>query len=217
MNITESPFTRMAFELNNFKFAVKIPKFKLRKPRILTKKRHISDDSDSSERSRIPSFTLPRVASCTPRFPKYNSDTSSTVSTDPSFTSDDWIREFNARCKTVPKIQKPAEVEDVEKNFYSNVPSATSTPVSCKIVPLNRINTEEEERKTRFLPNVSGIKIYETVDMGSDGNEIDTSSSDESRDDNSDYETIQFKNQKIVPTPKTLFRPTIRTLKYSRR
>ena len=205
----------MGFEINTFKFTVKIPKIKLRKPRILRKRVSLSssDDSECSVKSG-------RVTTCVTRFtPKFETNSiksdQNSVSTDPSFTSDDWIKEFNARCRSVSRLPKPEDIEDVEKNFYANVPSATSTPVSCKILPLNKI--VEEDRQIRFLPNVSGIKIYETLDIGSDGNEIIDTSSDESNEHSDDYETVQFKSQQIVPVPKTLFKPKIRTLKSSRR
>ena len=152
------------------------------------------------------------------RFESSRRSDQNSVSTDPSFTSDDWIKEFNARarCRSGPKLRKSSEdsAEDVETNFYANMPpsSHTSTPVSCRIVPLNRIeNLElEADTRTRFLPDVSGIKIYETVELGSDGASDNTSS-------DGDYETVHFVNQKITPmTPKTLFRPP-RTLKSRRR
>ena len=209
MTTNTSAFTELGFEINNFKFSVKIPKLRLKKPKLLRRRRVESVE-----------FSSPAaLTTCSSRFQrKYESyvrsDQHSSVSTDPSFTSDEWIKEFNARCKSVPKIHKSDDSEDEDhQNFYSNVPSATSTPVNCKIVPLNRLHLDnsEEERKSKFLPNISGIKIYETVDMmGSDGNEHLETSSDELN--NSDYETVHFKNH--VMTPKTLFKPRpIRTLK----
>lgn len=217
---TNAPFTELGFEINNFRFAVKIPKIRLRRPRLLTKRRQVvmMENLNSSDSGRT---------SCSSRFQRkfdsYNNKSDqNSISTDPSFTSDEWIKEFNARCKSVPqipipKIHKSEEAEDVEKNFYANIPTTTSTPVSCKIIPLNRLLEDDSDKKMRFLPNVSGIKIYETLDLGSDGNEVDTSS-DDSNCHSDDYETVQFKNHQIVPNPnptqRTLFRPP-RTLKSS--
>ena len=73
--------------------------------------------------------------------------------------------------------------------------------MSCRIVPLNR--NEIDERKTLFLPDLSGVKIYESLELGSDGNEVDTSS-----EESDDYEVVNFKNQKF--TPATLPRPPVR-------
>ena len=81
------------------------------------------------------------------------------------------------------------------------------TPVSCKIVPLNR-NEVEEGRKTLFLPDLTGVKIYETLELGSDGNEEGDTTTEES----DDYEVVTFKNNKVVPS--TLQRPP-RSLKSS--
>ena len=183
----------------------------------MTKRRHVvmMENFNSSENGRT---------SCSSRFQRkfdsYNNK-SDQNSTDPSFTSDEWIKEFNARCKSVPqipiqKVQKSEEAEDVEKNFYANIPTTTSTPVSCKIIPLNRLIEDDSGKKMRFLPDVSGIKIYETVDLGSDGNDTTDTSSEDSNCHSDDYETVQFKNHQIVPnaTQRTLFRP-LRTLKSS--
>ena len=215
--LSPSPFTELGFEINNYRFAVKIPKIRLRKPKLLSRKK--SSSSNPSERS---SNSVEKVTTCSTRFHRrYESytkslDQHSQVSTDPSFTSDEWIKEFNARCKSVPKLQNESEDEE-HQNFYANVPSATSTPVNCKIIPLNRLHiSDSEEKRTRFLPDVSGIKIYETVDIGSDGSDNIDTSSDESNSHSSDYEVVNFKNHKM--TPKTLFKPRpIRTLKSKRK
>ena len=138
----------------------------------------------------------------TRKFDSY--DRSESVSSDPSFNSEEWIREFNTRCRTLPnpKIQRREKAEVVEDkeqtNFYANIPSTHSTPVSCRIVPLNR--NEIEERKTLFLPDLSGVKIYESVELGSDGNEVDTSAEEEAEDD---YEVVTFKSQKLVSSTLT--------------
>ena len=188
----------VGFDIYQFKFAVRIPKIKLRRPKLLTKRKSPNKSGSSSKLTR--------------KFDTYNR--SESVSSDPSFNSEMWIREFNARCKTLPtpKILKPTEAvmvtEDQEQtNFYANIPSSHSTPVSCKIVPLNR--NEMEERKTLFLPDLTGVKIYESVELDSEGNEeVDTTNSEES----DDYEVVTFKNNKVVPS--TLLRPP-RSLKSS--
>ena len=114
-----------------------------------------------------------------------------------------------------PKIQRREKAEVVEDkeqtNFYANIPSTHSPPVSCRIVPLNR--NEIEERKTLFLPDLSGVKIYESVELGSDGNEVDTSAEEEAEDD---YEVVTFKSQKLVSStlPRAPARPP-RNLKSS--
>ena len=212
MTTVRSPFTQVGFEFNNLRFAVKIPKIKLRRPRLLRRRRRDVTESSSDCSDPAPVTCASRLSR---KFESSGRSDQNSVSTDPSFTSDDWIKEFNARarCKSGPKLRKPSEdsAEDVETNFYANMPpsSHTSTPVSCRIVPLNRLETQDTEAdtRTRFLPDVSGIKIYETVELGSDG-ASDNLSSD------GDYETVHFVNQKM--TPKTLFRPP-RTLKSRRR
>ena len=191
----------LGFDVYQFKFAVRIPRIKLRRPKLLTKKKTPFKQSLNSSNSSNVRVTC--SSKFTRKFDPY--DRSESVSSDPSFNSDEWIREFNTRCKTLPnpKIQKQETVtEDKEQtNFYANIPSTHSTPVSCRIVPLNR--NEIDERKTLFLPDLSGVKIYESLELGSDGNEVDTSS-----EESDDYEVVNFKNQKF--TPATLPRPPVR-------
>ena len=198
----------VGFDIYQFKFAVRIPRIKLRKPKILTKRKSANKSRNSSKSDNV----APCSSKLLRKFDTYNR--SESVSSDPSFNSDEWIREFNARCKTLPtpKILKHTEAavvtEDQEqRNFYANIPSSTSTPVSCKIVPLNR-NEVEEGRKTLFLPDLTGVKIYETLELGSDGNEEGDTTTEES----DDYEVVTFKNNKVVPS--TLQRPP-RSLKSS--
>ena len=200
----------VGFDIYQFKFAVRIPRIKLRRPKLLSKRKSPSKCGTSSksdnEWQHIGSSKLTR------KFETYNR--SESVSSDPSFNSEEWIREFNARCKTLPtpKILKHTETvvvaEDQEQtNFYANIPSSHSTPVSCKIVPLNR--NEIEERKTLFLPDLTGVKIYESVDLGSDGNDTTSSGSEET----DDYEVVAFQHNRVVPVS-TLLRPP-RSLKSS--
>ena len=214
MTSVRSPFTHVGFEFNSMRFAVRFPKIKLRRPRILRRNRQHKVPENSTDCPHPSPPSLPALCGSRPSRKHESSHRSdqNSVSTDPSFTSDDWIKEFiaRARCRSGPKLRKPSEdsTDDVETNFYANLPSShTSTPVSCRILPLNRIETQEPEadKRTRFLPDVSGIKIYETVEIGSDGAGEDLSS-------DGDYETVFFVNQKI--TPKTLVRPP-RTLKSS--
>ena len=196
----------VGFDIYQFKFAVRIPRIKLRRPKLLTKRK--SPSKSDNERQHVVTCS----SKLTRKFDTYNR--SESVSSDPSFNSEEWFREFNARCKTLPtpKILKHPETvsvavaEDQEQtNFYANIPSTHSTPVSCKIVPLNR--NEIEERKTLFLPDLTGVKIYESV-VGSDGNDTNTS------EEGDDYEVVTFKNNKIVPSTTTLLRPP-RSLKSS--
>ena len=203
-------FTQVGFEFSSLKFAVKMPKIKLRRPKILRRKRKNLTESS-------PECSEPAPVTCASKvsrmFESSGRSDQNSVSTDPSFTSDDWIKEFNARARyrSGSKLRKPSEDSAEEINFYANMPpsSHTSTPVSCRIVPLNRIEnqTPETETRTKFLPNLSGIKIYETVELGSDGASENLSS-------DSDYETVYFVNQKM--TTKTRVRPP-RTLKSGRR
>ena len=199
------------FDIYQFKFAVRIPRIKLRRPKLLTKRKSPNKSGSSAKSDNERQHVVTCSSKLTRKFETYNR--SESVSSDPSFNSDEWIREFNARCKTLPnpKIQRHPEAvvvsEDQEQtNFYANIPSSHSTPVSCKIVPLNR--NEIEERKTLFLPDLSGVKIYESVELGSDGNEEVDSTSEES----DDYEVVTFRNNKLVPS--TLLRPP-RSLKSS--
>ena len=207
---TRMTFTQVGFDFSSLKFAVKMPKIKLRRPKILRRKRQNLAESS-------PDCSDPAPVTCAFRvdrkFESSGRSDQNSVSTDPSFTSDDWIKEFNARARyrSGSKLRKPSEDSAEEINFYANMPpsSHTSTPVSCRIVPLNRIENQspETETRTKFLPDLSGIKIYETVELGSDG-----ASDNHSSDD--DYETVYFVNQKM--TAKTLVRPP-RSLKSGRR
>ena len=205
--------TSVGFDIYQFKFAVRIPRIKLRRPKLLTKRKTPLKQANNSINSG--SVRLTCSSKFTRKFDSY--DRSESVSSDPSFNSEEWIREFNTRCRTLPnpKIQRREKAEVVEDkeqtNFYANIPSTHSTPVSCRIVPLNR--NEIEERKTLFLPDLSGVKIYESVELGSDGNEVDTSAEEEAEDD---YEVVTFKSQKLVSStlPRAPARPP-RNLKSS--
>ena len=205
--------TSVGFDIYQFKFAVRIPRIKLRRPKLLTKRKTPLKQANNSINSGNVRLTC--SSKFTRKFDSY--DRSESVSSDPSFNSEEWIREFNTRCKTLPnpKIQRREKAEVVEDkeqtNFYANIPSTHSTPVSCRIVPLNR--NEIEERKTLFLPDLSGVKIYESVELGSDGNEVDTSAEEEAEDD---YEVVTFKSQKLVSStlPRAPARPP-RNLKSS--
>ena len=205
--------TSVGFDIYQFKFAVRIPRIKLRRPKLLTKRKTPLKQANNSINSGNVRLTC--SSKFTRKFDSY--DRSESVSSDPSFNSEEWIREFNTRCKTLPnpKIQRREKAEVVEDkeqtNFYANIPSTHSTPVSCRIVPLNR--NEIEERKTLFLPDLSGVKIYESVELGSDGNEVDTSAEEDAEDD---YEVVTFKSQKLVSStlPRAPARPP-RNLKSS--
>ena len=205
--------TSVGFDIYQFKFAVRIPRIKLRRPKLLTKRKTPLKQANNSINSGNVRLTC--SSKFTRKFDSY--DRSESVSSDPSFNSEEWIREFNTRCRTLPnpKIQRREKAEVVEDkeqtNFYANIPSTHSTPVSCRIVPLNR--NEIEERKTLFLPDLSGVKIYESVELGSDGNEVDTSAEEEAEDD---YEVVTFKSQKLVSStlPRAPARPP-RNLKSS--
>ena len=201
----------VGFDIYQFKFAVRIPRIKLRRPKLLTKRKSPSKSGSSSSNSDQ-ERRGPSSSKLTRKFETYNR--SESVSSDPSFNSEEWIREFNSRCKTLPtpKILKHTEAvvvteEQEQTNFYANIPSSHSTPVSCKIVPLNR--NEIEERKTLFLPDLTGVKIYESVDLGSDGNDTTSSGSEEA----DDYEVVAFQHNRVVPVS-TLLRPP-RSLKSS--
>ena len=211
----------VGFDIYQFKFAVRIPRIKLRRPKLLTRRKSPNKSGSSSKSDNERQQDVVTCSSkLTRKFETYNR--SESVSSDPSFNSEEWIREFNARCKTLPqpRMRKAPEeavsvvlTEDQEQTtFYANIPSSHSTPVSCKIVPLNR--NEIEERKTLFLPDLSGVKIYESVELGSDGNEEGDSTTEEE----DDYEVVTFKNNKLVPSlpslPSTFPRPP-RSLKSS--
>ena len=99
---------------------MKMPKIKFRRPKILRRKRqNVTESSpDCSEPARV------TCASKVSRmFESSGRSDQNSVSTDPSFTSDDWIKEFNARarCRSGPKLRKPSEdsTDDVETNFYN--------------------------------------------------------------------------------------------------
>ena len=114
----------VGFDIYQFKFAVRIPRIKLRKPKILTKRKSANKSRNSSKSDTVApcSSKLPR------KFDTYNR--SESVSSDPSFNSDEWIREFNARCKTLPtpKILRHTEAavvtEDQEGWIILDVSSA---------------------------------------------------------------------------------------------
>ena len=130
-----STHTELAFQIKQFKFAVKLPKLKFRTPEFLRKrgnKYKIKDIKPSS---------------------------------DLSFSSEDWIKEFNTRYNL---INQPSQPDPQDTSFSSINLSKTSTPVCLRIFPLNW--TEMSEKKIDFLLDVSGVKIYENVDLIDDEN-----------------------------------------------
>ena len=268
-----SPLAQVSLELARLRLAVRLPRLRLprlrRQPGHQRRTEEVSQEvrraqevrSRREEVRRRPSVSSDEdteaVATCVARLPRVaRSQVAGVrrvkVSRDPSFTSGDWIKEFNARCRVAPPPAPPstlprhsdqrgrhpssspeAEAEE-ESVFYANVPSTTSTPLSCRILPLNRLGDhdlgEEPQLRGRSLADISGVKIYDTVEarpvyqaqvarpgpqarhwgagLGSDG-ALSSSSGSEA-----EYETVQFLSQRQHTAPGTLARPP-RTLKYS--
>ena len=268
-----SPLAQVSLELARLRLAVRLPRLRL--PRLRRQPGHQRRTEEVSQEvrraqevrsrreeevRRRPSVSSDEdteaVATCVARLPRVARSQvagvrRAKVSRDPSFTSGDWIKEFNARCRVAPPPPPPstlprhsdqrgrhpscspeAEAEE-ESVFYANVPSTTSTPLSCRILPLNRLGDhdlgEEPQLRGRSLADISGVKIYDTVEarpgsqaqvarpgsqsrhcgagLGSDG-ALSSSSGSEA-----EYETVQF-SQRQHTAPSTLARPP-RTLKYS--
>ena len=258
-----SPLAQVSLELARLRLAVRLPRLRL--PRLRRQPGHQRRTEEVSQEvrraqevrsrreeevRRRPSVSSDEdteaVATCVARLPRVaRSQVAGVrrvkVSRDPSFTSGDWIKEFNARCRVAPPPAPPStlprhsdqrgrhpssspEAEAEESVFYANVPATTSTPLSCRILPLNRLGDhdlgEEPQLRGRSLADISGVKIYDTVEarpgpqarhcgagLGSDG-ALSCSSGSEA-----EYETVQFLSQR-QHTPRTLARPP-RTLKYS--
>ena len=258
-----SPLAQVSLELARLRLAVRLPRLRL--PRLRRQPGHQRRTEEVSQEvrraqevrsrreeevRRRPSVSSDEdteaVATCVARLPRVaRSQVAGVrrvkVSRDPSFTSGDWIKEFNARCRVAPPPPPPStlprhsdqrgqhpssspEAEAEESVFYANVPATTSTPLSCRILPLNRLGDhdlgEEPQLRGRSLADISGVKIYDTVEarpgsqarycgagLGSDG-ALSCSSGSEA-----EYETVQF-SQRQHTAPSTLARPP-RTLKYS--
>ena len=249
-----SPLAQVSLELARLRLAVRLPRLRLprlrRQPGHQRRTEEVSQEvrraqevrSRRGEVWRRPSISSDEdteavVATCVARLPRVPGVRGAKVSRDPSFTSGDWIKEFNARCRVAPPPPPPStlprhskqrgrhpssspEAEAEESAFYANVPATTSTPLTCRILPLNRLGDtdlgEEPQLRGRSLADISGVKIYDTVEarpgsqprccgagLGSDG-ALSSSSGSEA-----EYETVQFR-----PAPGTLARPP-RTLKYS--
>ena len=196
-------YTELGFEINQFRFAVKVPKIKLRKPKILKKRKSV-EQPDSLDNLNV---------DWRKEFNKKYADhlfkteakrkTKSSPSSEPSFSSEEWIKEFNARYNPPP--QSPKE-DDQEAAFYSNLPSRTSTPVSHRILPLNRLDMPVQ--KIRFLPDVSGVKIYVNIEVG---NSFDDNTEESSDACNDSYEVVTVEDNKVIA--RAHFKP--RTLKSS--
>ena len=259
-----SPLAQVSLELARLRLAVRLPRLRL--PRLRRQPGHQRRTEEVSQEvrraqevrsrreeevRRRPSVSSDEdteaVATCVARLPRVaRSQVAGVrrvkVSRDPSFTSGDWIKEFNARCRVAPPPAPPStlprhsdqrgrhpssspEAEAEESVFYANVPATTSTPLSCRILPLNRLGDhdlgEEPQLRGRSLADISGVKIYDTVEarpgsqarhcgagLGSDG-ALSSSSGSEA-----EYETVQFLSKQQHTAPGTLARPP-RTLKYS--
>ena len=246
-----SPLAQVSLELARLRLAVRLPRLRLprlrRQPGHQRRTEEVSQEvrraqevrSRRGEVWRRPSVSSDEdteavVATCVAWLPRVAGVRGAKVSRDPSFTSGDWIKEFNARCRVAPPPPPPpprhskqrgrhpssSSPEAEESAFYANVPATTSTPLSCRILPLNRLGDtdlgEEPQLRGRSLADISGVKIYDTVEarpgsqprccgagLGSDG-ALSSSSGSEA-----EYETVQLR-----PAPGTLARPP-RTLKYS--
>ena len=205
-----SSYTELGFEINQFKFAVKLPKFMLRKPKLL-KKRKSAESPESLDNLNVDwkkefnkKYADHLFKTEAKRKSKSSSSSSSKSDSDPSFSSEEWIKEFNARYNPLPHSPKE---DDHEATFYSNIPSRTSTPVNHRIFPLNRL--EVPDRKIRFLPDVSGVKIYENIEVTRNSDNIDTEESSDAGNDS--YEVVAVEDNKVIA--RAHFRP--RTLKSS--
>ena len=79
----------VGFDIYQFKFAVRIPRIKLRRPKLLTKRK--SPSKPDNERQHVVTCS----SKLTRKFDTYNR--SESVSSDPSFNSEEWFREFNQK------------------------------------------------------------------------------------------------------------------------
>ena len=202
-------YTELGFEINQFKFAVKLPKIKLRKPKLLRKRKSV-ESPDSLDNINVDwkkefnkKYADHLFKTEAKKSSKSSSTSSSKSSSDPSFSSEEWIKEFNARYNPLPHSPQ----DDQEAAFYSNIPSRTSTPVSHRIFPLNRL--DGPDRKMRFLPDVSGVKIYENIEVTGNSSNVDTEESSDAGNDS--YEVVAVEDNKVIA--RAHFRP--RTLKSS--
>ena len=146
--MSSSSYTELGFQISGFRFAIRLPKLRLRRPK--RKSTSSSGSSGSSGSSPISSIK-------TEHWRHHRRSA-------PDFNSEQWIKEFNARVAANPRtcVAQLQDVEEEEDPFYVNLPSATSTPVSYRVLPLHKL----EKQRVRFLPDLSGVQIYETCEVG---------------------------------------------------
>ena len=133
--MTYSSYTELGFQINNLRFAVRIPSVKIRRPRFWRKKMSVNNEENITS-SSFPSPSSSSISSPTSAF------------SSPTASSDDWIAEFHARYNPIHTV--PTTTTTMMSDNQS--PCLTSTPVT-----INR------ERRT-IIHDVSGVKIYEDMD-----------------------------------------------------
>merc|ERR1712147_359780 len=131
-----SSYTELGFQINNLRFAVRIPIVKIRRPRFWRKKIAVNNTKNISS-SSCPSPSSSNILPPTSSF------------SSPTPSSDDWIAEFHARY-----------------NPIYTVPTTTTTMMSdnqASILSSSPVTINRETSRT-VLHDVSGVKIYEDMD-----------------------------------------------------
>merc|ERR1711971_1207298 len=191
---TMASFTEVGFEIHHFKFTIRLPKLRLRKPKSMRKKKYCEnlersssmDDLDvdwKQERQNRLNSLINRNANIDNNFigSKGSSSSSSSSSSPPSSSppsevstatnTSDWIKEFHERYHPMVATQN-VDNQSVTKNVieihYENLVGTlprTSAPVNLMIQPMNTLNRAwRKDVHARYSHDISGVKIYENIE-----------------------------------------------------
>eukprot|EP00092_Neocalanus_flemingeri_P107550 GFUD01138042.1.p1 GENE.GFUD01138042.1~~GFUD01138042.1.p1 ORF type:complete len:236 (+),score=51.06 GFUD01138042.1:97-708(+) len=162
--MSSSYYTEFGFEIYNRKFAVKIPKLKIRTPRMLLRRKN--RNPQAAAKSPEPCIRLEELNSryndfLTVTREKTRLASESETSQSTSSSQDVKMNESNESQPAFVDI----ESDDIEisKEFTSPCRpeyedyQRSSTPVSFSLLTFN------EDRKVIVLKDVSGVKIYEDI------------------------------------------------------
>ena len=201
---SDTSYTMLGFQIKNFKFAVRIPK--LKKPKLMKKLRK---EEAVTEVNRV-DWASDIQRRYQDELRRYGRQASSTSSEPSSLDSYDWIRDFHSRYNPVLEPPVSSAPDAALSPTMSDNPERTSTPLSLRIEPLNRMVKEGRAQARLDFHDMSGLKIYEDLEdemLNSHG----SSEQDSSELSDQSYEIVSVVDHRVIA--RAHFRP--RTLKSS--
>merc|ERR1712215_527201 len=155
-------YTEFGFRIRNRRFAVRIPKFKIRAPKLLRRRKYRNIPKAKLEEEE-PDFRLKELNIHYNRFLTVSSENSRRLSSE----SSDTFRSFASARSSLEEMSVVAgtagtdtvggDIDFSSSNFETY--HMSSTPVSLSLEGFS-----SERRASLLLKNLSGVKIYEDIE-----------------------------------------------------